>query len=283
MSAPVAPSAILAPAKPRGAPSRRRATLFRSRVRRVLFPAIGIGTLLGLWWLGGELLYINPATRSFAGLGPVATFEAVFTMLGNGKILSAMESSLYRIGIGLLLAAVLGLPIGIVFGLSRAFREASNLPFQFLRMISPLSWEPIAVLAFATWDQAIIFLVTMASIWSVVYATANGVSKIEPTWFKIARNLGARPWHTLAQIIVPAVAQDMLTGMRFALGVAWIVLVPAEFLGVTSGLGYAIEDARETLEYSHLGAMVFVIGVIGFTIDSTFAWLIRRYSWVRER
>ena len=82
------------------------------------------------------------------------------------------------------------------------------------------------------------------------------MSKIEPTWFKIARNLGAKPWHMLGQIIVPAVAQDMLTGMRFALGVAWIVLVPAEFLGVTSGLGYAIKDARETLEYSRLGAMV---------------------------
>lgn len=280
MSAPVA---VLAPAKRRTAASRHRAARTRSKVQSAVFPIIGVAVLLGLWWIGGEMLYLNPATRSFAGLGPVPTFEAVFEMLGNGKIVNAAESSLYRIGIGLLIAAALGLPVGIVFGLSRAFRQASNLPFQFLRMISPLSWEPIAVLAFATWDEAIIFLVTMASIWSVVYATANGVSKIEPTWFKIARNLGARPSHMLAQIIVPAVAQDMLTGMRFALGVAWIVLVPAEFLGVTSGLGYAIEDARETLQYSHLGAMVFVIGVIGFTIDSTFAWLIRRYSWVREK
>ena len=278
-----APDVALAPAKRRTAASRQRAALTRSRVRAAIFPIIGVAVLLGLWRFGGELLYLNHATRSFAGLGPVSTFQAVFEMLGNGKIVNATESSLYRIGIGLLIAAALGLPVGIVFGLSRSFRQASNLPFQFLRMISPLSWEPIAVLAFATWDQAIIFLITMASIWSVVYATANGVSKIEPTWFKIARNLGAKPHHMLAQIIVPAVAQDMLTGMRFALGVAWIVLVPAEFLGVTSGLGYAIEDARETLQYSHLGAMVFVIGVIGFTIDSTFAWLIRRYSWVREK
>jgi NitT/TauT family transport system permease protein len=280
MSAPVA---ILAPMKRRQNPASLRAKIIRARVRRVTFPLIGIAVLLGLWWIGGQLLYLNPATRSFAGLGPVTTFEAMGHMFGSGEIVAAMKSSLYRIGIGLLIAAALGLPIGIIFGLSRAFREASNLPFQFLRMISPLSWEPIAVLAFATWDQAIIFLITMASIWSVVYATANGVSKIEPTWFKIARNLGAKPWHLLSQIIVPAVAQDMLTGMRFALGVAWIVLVPAEFLGVTSGLGYAIEDARETLQYSHLGAMVFVIGIIGFTIDSTFAYLIRRYSWVRDR
>ena len=280
MSAPVA---VLAPMKRRQNPASLRAKIIRQRARRVLFPLIGISVLMALWWIGGQLLYLNPATRSFAGLGPVTTFAAMGHMLASGEIAAAMGSSLYRIGIGLLLAAVLGLPIGIIFGLSRAFREASNLPFQFLRMISPLSWEPIAVLAFATWDQAIIFLITMASIWSVVYATANGVSKIEPTWFKIARNLGAKPWHLLGQIIVPAVAQDMLTGMRFALGVAWIVLVPAEFLGVTSGLGYAIEDARETLQYSHLGAMVFVIGIIGFTIDSTFAYLIRRYSWVRDR
>lgn len=278
-----APIAIVASTASRVTSLPVRARLNRSRLRRVFFPIIGIAVLLSLWWIGGELLYFNPATRTFSGLGPVPTFQALFTMLGNGEVAHAMESSLYRIGIGLLCSAVFGLPIGIVFGLSRAFREASNLPFQFLRMISPLSWEPIAVLAFATWNEAIIFLISMASVWSVVYATANGVSKIEPTWFKIARNLGARPWHLLAQIIVPAVAQDMLTGMRFALGVAWIVLVPAEFLGVTSGLGYAIEDARETLQYSHLGAMVFVIGVIGFTIDSTFAWLIRRYSWVREK
>ncbi len=278
-----APTVIAAPAKRRATPPPVRSTLARTGVRRVFFPAVGIAVLLSLWWLGGELLYLNPATRTFSGLGPVPTFDALFTMLGDGEIAHAMASSLYRIGIGLLFAAAFGLPVGIIFGLSRAFREASNLPFQFLRMISPLSWEPIAVLAFATWNEAIIFLITMASVWSVVYATANGVSKIEPTWFKIARNLGARPWHMLSQIIVPAVAQDMLTGMRFALGVAWIVLVPAEFLGVTSGLGYAIEDARETLQYSHLGAMVFVIGLIGFTIDSTFAWLIRRYSWVRDK
>jgi NitT/TauT family transport system permease protein len=265
------------------APRAGPAPVARSRLPDVVYPIAGVVILLALWWVGGEILYLNPKTRTFSGLGPVTTFEALFTMLTDGTIGHAAASSLYRVGIGLAWSAGLGLPIGIIFGLSRAFRKASNMPFQFLRMISPLSWEPIAVLAFAAWDQAIIFLVTMASVWSVVYATANGVSKIEPTWFKIARNLGARPWHMLSKIIVPAVAQDMLTGMRFALGIAWIVLVPAEFLGVTSGLGYAIEDARETLQYSHLGAMVFVIGVIGFSVDSTFAWLIRRYSWVRER
>ena len=72
---------------------------------------------------------------------------------------------------------------------------------------------------------------------------------------------------------------DILTGVRLALGVAWIVLVPAEFLGVTSGLGYSIADARETLSYDQLTAMVLVIGIMGYILDSSCALLIKRFSW----
>ena len=99
---------------------------------------------------------------------------------------------------------------------------------------------------FPTWDGAIVFLITAAAIWPIVFATAAGVKRIDPVWLAMARNLGGRTLAVLRAIVVPAVAQDMLTGLRLALGVAWIVLVPAEFLGVTSGLGYAINDARDT-------------------------------------
>jgi NitT/TauT family transport system permease protein len=80
---------------------------------------------------------------------------------------------------------------------------------------------------------------------------------------------------------MPAIAFDILSGIRLALGVAWIVLVPAEYLGVTSGLGYAIEDARETLSYNHLTALVLTIGVIGYVLDGILVILIKRFSWHR--
>jgi NitT/TauT family transport system permease protein len=85
----------------------------------------------------------------------------------------------------------------------------------------------------------------------------------------------------LTKLIVPAIMFDVLSGIRLALGVAWIVLVPAEYLGVTSGLGYAIEDARETLSYNHLTALVVTIGVIGYFLDGTLVALIKRASWHR--
>jgi NitT/TauT family transport system permease protein len=259
-----------------------RSFLTRPAARQATCWVLGLIALFALWWLGALLLYLNPSTRYFASFGPIPTFEAIPEMISDGTIPSAMASSLYRIGGGLLLAVAVGLPIGIIMGRSRLFRSLSNAPFQFLRMISPLSWEPIAVIVFATWDQAIIFLIAMASVWPVAFSAAAGLSKVDPAWFKVARNLGARRWHMLTRIILPAIAHDVLTGIRLALGVAWIVLVPAEFLGVTSGLGYAIEDARETLSYSHLTAMVVVIGVIGYLLDSICLRLIHRYSWVRE-
>jgi len=182
-------------------------------------------------------------------------------------------------GIGLLIAIATGVPFGILMGRSKRFRELSNSPFQFLRMISPLAWMPLAVFVYPEWDEAIIFLIAIAAVWPVMFATAAGLAKIDPAWFKVARNLGARAMHMLTQVILPAIAFDVLTGIRLAVGVAWIVLVPAELLGVTSGLGYAIKDARETLSYNHLTAMVLVIGVIGFLLDSVCVALIKRFSW----
>jgi NitT/TauT family transport system permease protein len=148
-------------------------------------------------------------------------------------------------------------------------------------MVSPLAWMPIAVFVFSQWDGSIIFLIAMASVWPVLFQTAAGLAKVDPAWFKVARNLGAKPIHMITRIIIPAITFDILSGIRLALGVAWIVLVPAEYLGVTSGLGYAIEDARETLSYNNLTAMVVTIGVIGYVLDTSLVMLIKKFSWHR--
>lgn len=248
-------------------------------VRRLCYGVIGLAALLAIWELGALFLYLNPGTRTFVTFGPIPTFEAFPELWGQGKIQRALVASGYRLGSGLLIAIAIGVPIGILMGRSKRFRELSNSPFQFLRMISPLTWMPLAVIVFAGWGQAIIFLIAIASVWPVAFATAAGLAKVDPAWFKVARNLGARPVHMLTQVILPAITFDVLTGIRIALGVAWVVLVPAELLGVTSGLGYAIKDARETLSYNHLTAMVLVIGVVGYSLDSVCMALINRYSW----
>lgn len=242
---------------------------------------VGLVALVALWWLAIHYVTQNPELSQFADFSPVATYEAFPEIWENGSIQEALKTSGYRLGMGLGLAIAIGVPIGIVFGRVKWFQNLFNVPFQFLRMISPLSWEPIAVVVFTGWEEAIVFLIAIASVWPVVFSTAAGLSKVDPNWFKVARNLGAKPYHMITRIIIPAIMFDVLTGIRLALGVAWIVIIPAEFLGVTSGFGYAIEDARESLEYSHLMAFVLVIGAVGYVLDSICVLLIKRYSWHR--
>lgn len=242
---------------------------------------VGLAFLLGLWWLAIYVVTLNPDNSTFTDFAPLSAIQALPDMWEDGTIPDALETTGGRLGAGMLLAIAIGVPIGIMMGQIRWFQRLTNVPFQFLRMISPLSWEPIAVVVFAGWDEAIIFLIAIAAIWPIAFATAAGLAKVDPAWFKVSRNLGAKPWQMVTRIIVPAITFDILTGIRLALGVAWIVVIPAEFLGVTSGFGYAIQDAREGLEYSNLMGMILMIGVVGFVLDSICVMLIKRFSWHR--
>mgnify|MGYP000057739767 CR=1 FL=1 len=143
-----------------------------------------------------------------------AKLTRLMELMANGYVWEATAPSLERIGLGLLWAVVLGVPVGVGIGLYARLREITHVPFQFLRMISPLAWMPIAVLAFSTWDGAIVFLITVAAVWPVLFSTAQGVRRIDPLWFKVAKNLGADGWQMLRRIILPAIGQDIFAGIR---------------------------------------------------------------------
>jgi NitT/TauT family transport system permease protein len=251
-------------------------------IDRAAPPLAGIAVVVAIWAGAGWWLEHSPATSAFSGFAPWRAVSRLCAMLLDGSAFAAAAPSLGRVGGGLAIAVFIGVPIGVLVGHSALFRAMTHVPFQFLRMISPLAWMPISILAFSTWNGAIVFLIVAASIWPVIFATASGLRKLDPDWFKLAHNLGAGVRQIVTVVIIPATAQDILTGVRLALGVAWIVLVPAEYLGVTSGLGYAINDARDTLEYDRLAALVLIIGLIGFVLDGLLLSLISRVSWTRH-
>ena len=205
--------------------------------------------------------------------------KALVVMLGENDFWVSVLASLRRVIIGITLAFMIGLPSGLLIGFYRKLRLLANTPIQFIRMISPLSWMPIALLLFKSFESAIYFLITMTTVWPIVLNTTLGVSRVENHWLNMARNQGASNRQLILHIIIPASAPYILTSLRLALGVAWIVLVPVEFLGVSSGLGYLINDARDTLEYDSLAAMVVVIGLLGFMLDGICVSLIKRFSW----
>ena len=243
------------------------------------YEIIGLVLFAGLWMLVSGIIFTLPKFSLFNGFLPGPTLAALVDAFQDGRFWSSVFASLRRILVGIFLASIIGFPLGIIIGFYPKLRGLSYSPLQFIRMISPLSWMPIALLLFASFESAVYFLIVMATICPIILNTTIGVLNINPQWIKMALNQGANDYQLIRTIIIPSSLPHMLTSLRLALGVAWIVLVPAEFLGVSSGLGYLINDARDTMEYDKLMAMIIAIGILGFILDRFFQKLQHKINW----
>jgi len=231
------------------------------------YELLGMLAFILIWLAVSFILSVTPGFENFQGFAPVPVFKALWAAVFENRFWVSVLASLKRIGIGIFIAALIGIPSGLVIGFFPRLRKLTYSPVQFLRMISPLSWMPVAVIVFADFDSAVDFLIVMATVWPIILNTAMGVTNINPQWIKMALNQGADNAQLMRTIIIPFSMPYFLTSIRMALGIAWIVLVPAEFLGVSSGLGYLINDARDTMEYDRLMAMIIAIGILGFILD----------------
>lgn len=232
-----------------------------------------VGGSLGLWWLAASVIWSsNPV---ISNIGPADSIPALWDGLREGDLISDLGSSLMRLLIGLAIAFVIGLPLGLALGSSRSLEDASTPVVNFLRMISPLAWAPIVIVAFGIGTVPVLFLIAITAVWPIALGTAAGVKAVSPALKEVAESLGASRRERLRFVTSPVVKANVLTALRLALGVAWIVLVPAEMLGVDSGLGYAILNARDQLDYAALGGGVLLIGITGFLIDVIFRRLFR--------
>ncbi len=255
--------------RPRPHSKRRRAST------RVMLGAVGLLVLLGVWAvIARTLADVTPLAASMA---PEPTFRSLVELIASGQLTDDTLVSLQRVMVSLVAALALGVPIGIAVGVSGRFDALTGGAFQFLRMISPLSWMPIAVMAFGIGNAPIYFLLTITAVWPIVMSTAAGVRQLDPHWLLLTRSLGANRMETLRHVIVPGILGHVLTGTRVAIGMIWILLIPCEMLGVTSGLGYFILDTRDRLAYSQLMAVIIVIGALGFALDSMARWLRARW------
>lgn len=234
------------------------------------YELLGLIGLILLWILGGWIFIQIPGKEPFYDFLPLPTFRAFFSALRDERFWGSVIASIQRVGIGIFIAAAIGIPVGLVTGFFPLLRNLTYAPTHFLRMVSPLSWMPVALVVFTGFESAIFFLIAMATVWPIILNTASGAAEVNSKWIEMARNQGATNFQLFTTIVIPASLPTILSSLRLALGVAWIVLVPAEFLGVSEGLGYLINDARDTLEYDKLMAMILAIGVIGFLLDKLF-------------
>jgi nitrate/nitrite transport system permease protein len=176
-------------------------------------------------------------------------------------------SSLKRVGMGFGLAALVGIPVGFAIGrftfLSRMFNPLISL----LRPVSPLAWLPIGLLVFKGANPAAIWTIFICSIWPMIINTAVGVQRVPQDYMNVARVLNLSEWKIVTKILFPAVLPYMLTGVRLAVGTAWLVIVAAEMLTGGVGIGFWVWDEWNNLNVKNIIIAIFVIGLVGLILE----------------
>jgi nitrate/nitrite transport system permease protein len=175
--------------------------------------------------------------------------------------------SLVRVAKGFALALAIGTPIGFMLGLSLTFHRSFDPIVQFMRPISPLAWLPLGLVIFQKSEPAAVFTIALCAMWPTVINTAVGVRSISPDYLNVGRVLKLSRWKMLVKIIVPATIPYVFTGYRLSLGLAWLVIVAAEMLTGTPGVGGFLWQEYNSLVYSHIILSVITIGAIGFLLD----------------
>ncbi len=227
------------------------------------YGSLGLLSVFCIWLIVGSYIpegFFQQFTLS-------STLTKFVLLIQDSETYTHIWMSIKRVLVGLGIALVIGVPIGLLIGQNQRTDAFTSQVFQFLRMISPLSWMPLAVMILGVGDKPIYFLLAFAAVWPIIINTATGVKKVDPQLLKLAHSLNATPFEILRKIIWPSVLGQILVGLRLAIGIVWIVLVPSEMLGVSSGLGYFILDARDRLDYTELLSIILIIGLIGFLLD----------------
>jgi nitrate/nitrite transport system permease protein len=188
--------------------------------------------------------------------------------------------SLFRVGIGFLLASLIAIPLGFVIGMSPLLYKAFDPFIQILKPISPLAWMPIALYTIKDSSLSGIFVIFICSIWPMLINTAFGVSSVKRDWLNVAMTLEVSPLRKAFQVILPAAAPTILTGMRISMGIAWLVIVAAEMLVGGTGIGYFLWNEWNNLSLTSVLFAVLVIGVVGMLLDMVFAQLQKWVTYV---
>jgi len=240
----------------------------RPVVMKVLPPLLGLALLVLAW----QIL----AVRNAGFPSPLDTWHEAVKLFADPFYRKGPNdqgigwnvlASLRRVALGFGMAALVGIPLGFVIGrFSFVYGMFSPL-ISLLKPVSPLAWLPIGLLVFKAADPAAIWAIFICSIWPMIVNTAVGVQRVPQDYLNVARVLNLSEWSVMTKILLPSVLPYMLTGVRLAIGTAWLVIVAAEMLTGGVGIGFWVWDEWNNLNVPHILIAIGVIGMVGLLLE----------------
>lgn len=269
--------------KPKATPfnfNKRFNCLFNGVLHTVLLPLGGLLLLVVVWAAVATTTEYLPS--------PITTWHSAVELFGDPFYDRGMNdkgiglqlwASLKRVFEGFGLAALVGIPLGFLIGRFETLARMLNPVISLLRPVSPLAWLPIGLAVFKAADPSAIFVIFITSIWPMVINTALGVASVPQDYLNVARVLQLPEWKVFTKILLPASLPYVVTGIKLALGIAWLVIVAAEMLTGGVGIGFWIWDEWNNLNMSHIIVAIFVVGTVGLMLEQGMAWVANRFDY----
>ena len=242
----------------------------------IIPPAIAILIFLAIWqifsWLPGATLP-----------GPIQVVQDTWILIWwpfyrksetDVGLFWQIFASLQRVAIGYFFAAIVGIALGILVGTNKMMSKALDPIFQLLRTVPPLAWVPISLAALQKNEPAALFVIFITAIWPILINTAVGVRQIPQDYNNVAKVLQLNKKKYFFKILIPSALPYIFTGLRIAIGLAWLAIIAAEIvMSGVAGIGFFIWDAYQTNNLSEVILALIYIGVVGLLLDKLMAWV----------
>lgn len=237
----------------------------------IIPPIVAVFIFCVIWQLFSTESFPGPIKvlqDSFTERNGVRLIDPFFVQGANKGLFWQVLASLQRVAIGYTLAAIVGVAIGIITGVSVTMHKALDPIFQFLRTVPPLAWVPISLAALRQNEPAALFVIFITAVWPILINTAVGVQQIPQDYNNVAKVLKLSKQKYFTKILLPAALPYIFTGLRIAVGLSWLAIIAAEIVmsGVT-GIGFFIWDAYQNNFVSEIIIALFYIGGVGLILD----------------
>ncbi len=232
-------------------------------VLRAVFAWIVPVLILGLWEYASRAGVLSARVLP----EPWAVIEAAWHLLRTGELWANLKVSAWRALVGLAIGGGFGLGLGLIVGLSRPMELALDTTLQMLRNIPPLAMIPLVILWFGIDEGAKLFLVALGVFFPIYLNTVHGIRSVDPALIEMARSYGLSGWRLYRDVILPGAMPSVLVGLRYALGLMWVLLIVAETISASSGIGYMTMNAREFLQTDVVLVGILLYALLGKLAD----------------
>lgn len=209
---------------------------------------------------------------------PAKVFDAMVGLAAKGELLSQALISAARLGVALLVATLIAVPLGFAMALSRELNAYLDPMVELLRPISGIAWIPLALFIFGVGGTLPVFIMAYVAFFPLLLNTMDGVRDIDPRLLAAAQTMGVSRRAQFVHIVIPAALSSVMVGFRLAFASAWAAIIAAELIGSPSGLGFSIEWYRQLLMSPKVFSFIVLIGVVGYLSDLVLRTLQRKLT-----